>query len=89
MPTSYAEICCEKLFRVQVSNHLSLLSVTLLFAAVMSALSFFGRSTGCSDIQQDNFKDCITGLQHLFTRQVKLFGLDQNILHLFDSPTYR
>ena len=43
-----AEIRGQDEFCVQVGYQLRFLGVTLLFAAVMALLSFFGRSIGCS-----------------------------------------
>lgn len=48
MLTTKAEVCRKDFFCVQVGNQLRFLGVTLLFAAVVPALSFFGRSIGCS-----------------------------------------
>jgi hypothetical protein len=48
MFTANAKVCSQDFFRVQVGNQLCFLGMTLLFAAVLPALSFFGRSIGCS-----------------------------------------
>jgi hypothetical protein len=43
MLTAKAEVCRKDFFGAQVGNQLRFLGVTLLFAAVMPALSFLGR----------------------------------------------
>ena len=48
MFTAIAKVGRQDFFRVQVGDQLRFLGVTLLFATVMPALSFFGRSIGCS-----------------------------------------
>ncbi|MFN8386717.1 MAG: hypothetical protein U0X92_09895 [Anaerolineales bacterium] len=59
---------------LSIRHHLRFLGVTLLFAAIMPFLAFFGRSTDLfADIHQHDLEHRVTALERLLARQTELF----------------
>ena len=55
----------KDLVGAQIRNHLRFLRVPLLFTAIVAALSFFGRSIGCS-VASTNTISMAVSLAHSF-----------------------